>query len=682
LNAVKGAASGLSAALGGPLNIALMGATVAFGVIASKNAEATAAAEGYAQATKNSAEAQVSLNDALIRSAGLMDEAAKAEASKKIQAAKGELDAGSKSSASFLDDFRDESGSLLGGITDWGRGTLGEQKDETARVAGEASRAIDNLKLSQEALDAQIVGGQPGFDALVGALEKQGAGGALAAEKLGEVRAQILGAQQAGATVAPVLAKLGEDAAQSAANIRTALSAVPTDVPVNITAPGGQATYDLLKQLDVAVETNNDKNIVVTAPMAPEVTAALEKLGYLVSVNNDKTISVTQVGAEDAGAAIDQAARDRQATINVLVNTQAAAIDAGAALGAGIDPSQIPKRADGAIVPMANGGMRMIEKPDQADIYDGRGAGTVFAEEETGGEAYIPLAPAKRGRSTKILAEVARLFGLSLSAPTGNTGGSVSPGDLVGSLGSDVTSPIVDALGNISSSSDTSTDSSASAAVLTAQSRVTSAQARLDAATAALEKLAEQGADTSVAEQRRLAAEQALAGAEKRLDEAKGKDDKQSGKSGDMDGSSLGQSLVGGMLQSIGLDGSVFSNPFEWANVKSLTALANWGGGLMKRLTATGEEGETQGGFATDVAGGALGGIGLGGIADFLKPIPNGAVQPQAAPDAPHQGGGQPAGPAVVVNGNIGMNPRDFTQRVDAAQNQSVRRNLSAVRPA
>jgi hypothetical protein len=173
-----------------------------------------------------------------------------------------------------------------------------------------------------------------------------------------------------------------------------------------------------------------------------------------------------------------------------------------------------------------------------------------------------------------------------------------------------------------------------------------------------------------------------LAGAEKRLDEAKVKDDKQSGKSGDMDGSSLGQSLVGGMLQSIGLDGSVFSNPFEWANVKSLTALANWGGGLMKRLTATGEEGETQGGFATDVAGGALGGIGLGGIADFLKPIPNGAVQPQAAPDAPHQGGGQPAGPAVVVNGNIGMDPRAFTQRVDAAQNQSVRRNLSAVRPA
>jgi hypothetical protein len=35
----------------------------------------------------------------------------------------------------------------------------------------------------------------------------------------------------------------------------------------------------------------------------------------------------------------------------------------------------------------------------------------------------------------------------------------------------------------------------------------------------------------------------------------------------------------------------------------------------------------------------------------------------------------------VVVNGNLGVNPRDFTQRIDAHQNQVVRRNLNAVRP-
>lgn len=79
-------------------------------------------------------------------------------------------------------------------------------------------------------------------------------------------------------------------------------------------------------------------------------------------------------------------------------------------------------RADGAIVPMADGGMRSIRKPVAADIYAGRGDGTVFAEEETGGESYIPLAPNKRERSVAILAETARLFGLSVVRPMADGG--------------------------------------------------------------------------------------------------------------------------------------------------------------------------------------------------------------------------------------------------------------------
>ena len=636
---VKTAFGGLVGALGGPLNIALMGATVAFGLIASKNAEATAAVEGYAAATRQSATDQQSLNDALIKSAGLMDDAAKAAAVKRIADAKGELEAGSKSPTSFLDQFRNESGSLLGGITNWDAGTLGEKQDQIARTAGEAKAAIDSLKLSEEQLTAQVTGSDSGFAALTGALEQQGAGGAVAAAKLAEVRTAILGAQAAGATAGPVLAKLGGDAVQSAANIRTAFAALPTNVPINVEAPGGQATYDLLQQLGVQVDTNNDKNIVVTAPMAPEVLATLEALGIKVSTNNDKTITVTQTGAEAAGAAIDQASRDRQATINVITNTAAAGIDAGGQIG-------IAPRADGGIVPMANGGVRMIGKPQQADIYEGKGAGTLFAEEETGGEAYIPLAPGKRERSTSILAGVAQMFGLQLSAPGGGTG------ELVSGMSSSVTSPIVDALGNITSGAavqDAATaTSNAGAAVLTAQSRVTSAQARLDAAIAAVSKAAAAGADTAVLEQDRVAAEQALAGAEKRLEEVKGKGTS-SGK-GNMDGSSLGQSIVGGMLQSIGLDGSVFSNPMEWPMFKSVMAGVNYGGELLQ------------------------------GMDGFLKPLPNGAMQP-SAPDGPHPGTGAAPGPAVVVNGDVGMDPRQFTQRVDAAQNQSVRRNLSAVRP-
>ena len=80
--------------------------------------------------------------------------------------------------------------------------------------------------------------------------------------------------------------------------------------------------------------------------------------------------------------------------------------------------------ADGAIVAFANGGARL---PKQATIQ--RPAGTrglvQWAEAETGGEAFIPLAASKRARSTKILATVADSFGLSL---VGRDGQAYEPG--------------------------------------------------------------------------------------------------------------------------------------------------------------------------------------------------------------------------------------------------------------
>jgi hypothetical protein len=52
-------------------------------------------------------------------------------------------------------------------------------------------------------------------------------------------------------------------------------------------------------------------------------------------------------------------------------------------------------------------------------------AGTlrIFGEDEAGGEAYIPLSPAKRPRSTKILETVAHSFGYGLVRDVGGTGG-------------------------------------------------------------------------------------------------------------------------------------------------------------------------------------------------------------------------------------------------------------------
>lgn len=71
---------------------------------------------------------------------------------------------------------------------------------------------------------------------------------------------------------------------------------------------------------------------------------------------------------------------------------------------------------DGNIVNFANGAERHIAQ------IAGAGSMRVWAEPETGGEAYIPLAPSKRPRSEQILSDVASRFGLTLARPMADGG--------------------------------------------------------------------------------------------------------------------------------------------------------------------------------------------------------------------------------------------------------------------
>jgi len=87
------------------------------------------------------------------------------------------------------------------------------------------------------------------------------------------------------------------------------------------------------------------------------------------------------------------------------------------------------EKADGGVMApvetFANGGQRVSDavnkrsKSNHEPSHDAHiapaGSYRVFAEDETGGEAYIPLAAAKRGRSEKILGAVAERFGYNLT---------------------------------------------------------------------------------------------------------------------------------------------------------------------------------------------------------------------------------------------------------------------------
>ncbi|QFG09403.1 endolysin [Mycobacterium phage Yuna] len=155
-----------------------------------------------------------------------------------------------------------------------------------------------------------------------------------------------------------------------------------------------------------------------------------------------------------------------------------------------------------------------------------------------------------------------------------------------------------------------------------------------------------------------------------------------SGESGGLSGADFGKTFFSGVLESIGLDGSVFSNPLEWPTVKSMMAGANYVGGLL----SAGNGG--PGGFA----GGVGEAVGLDGLmaalpgavgdpaADFQSGSPalapgqfnpavaggtslaEGAVNAMSAfaPSAHGQSQGNPGpgnGGDVNFNGNVGMDP-------------------------
>jgi TP901 family phage tail tape measure protein len=155
----------------------------------------------------------------------------------------------------------------------------------------------------------------------------------------------------------------------------------------------------------------------------------------------------------------------------------------------------------------------------------------------------------------------------------------------------------------------------------------------------------------------------------------------------DLDTKSLGKMFVEGMFETIGLDGSVLDNPFEWPSVKSGMALFNYGMGLAKFAGTDWVDengnpkqgpdnpwtGQAQGGAGgTGAPGGGDMGIGaLTGIGDVL-----GVQFPE---EQKHQGTGNEPGPGVDNSMNVNIENAGMTQEQVAAsvtepQRQQARR--------
>jgi hypothetical protein len=152
---------------------------------------------------------------------------------------------------------------------------------------------------------------------------------------------------------------------------------------------------------------------------------AIDRARWIAQV----TANVSGIGAVDALARAIQSVRSKHVTVGVTTTytskgrqPKGAVARPGVATyfaDGGINQSRVKSFADGGI----------STKPTSAHIARA-GSYVTYAEKETGGEAFIPLSASKRGRSTAILNEVAKMFGLSLvnaQMADGGINGSAAP---------------------------------------------------------------------------------------------------------------------------------------------------------------------------------------------------------------------------------------------------------------
>ncbi|MFI1532040.1 hypothetical protein [Streptomyces griseus] len=209
--------------------------------------------------------------------------------------------------------------------------------------------------------------------------------------------------------------------ANAMTNLKTVageIAKTPNKKQIKVDAFTARAAADLDK-VRSKVETMKGKKLVMEAP-TKLAQAELEALGYSVKrIPKSKKVEVTA----PTGSSISQV-RALQATIDRLTGktvtvTTNYVVTGSSARRSGAHGTQLAQ-ADGGIVRYAMGGIHAVAGQVKAfangaenhiaQIAKG-GTWRVWAEDETEGEAYLPLAKSKRKRSEAILARVAEIFG-------------------------------------------------------------------------------------------------------------------------------------------------------------------------------------------------------------------------------------------------------------------------------
>ncbi|MEU5434526.1 phage tail tape measure protein [Streptomyces sp. NPDC020719] len=191
----------------------------------------------------------------------------------------------------------------------------------------------------------------------------------------------------------------------------TKIAQTPGSKNITVTAPSASTVASLESIKQAVANVPGGKSVVMSAPTA-QARQALEGLGFTISqVPGSKNVSVTvPTGTALGNVAAIQSAINSLTGKTVTITTVRNEVYGGVQPGPYQDGYAFPK-ADGGIVAFADGGVRENHVAQIAQPGDWR----VWAEPETQGEAYIPLASGKRARSKLILDQVAKRFGGSVT---------------------------------------------------------------------------------------------------------------------------------------------------------------------------------------------------------------------------------------------------------------------------
>ncbi|MFJ8109994.1 phage tail tape measure protein [Streptomyces sp. NPDC096132] len=180
---------------------------------------------------------------------------------------------------------------------------------------------------------------------------------------------------------------------------------MPGVVTTQVDAETAGAVKDLQTVQDQVARTKG-KKITVDA-LTAEARAQLEALGYKIKNTKGKKVEITvPTGTQQANVNALAAAIRRltDKTIRILTIREERAVKSTSNRPV-VGEGGVSRNAQGAIRFFANGAENHIAQIARA------GEWRVWAEDETGGEAYIPLAPSKRSRSRKIAAETVKRLG-------------------------------------------------------------------------------------------------------------------------------------------------------------------------------------------------------------------------------------------------------------------------------